>query len=136
MACLGTGARVALAALATVAAACAPDPEFDRLDYQDVSSAPDTAQLGRNQITVAQGIAVSARVSAIGDDREPLDLLELESEDPAVLGVTRGPTVGTFVFFGVEVGETNVLVISRGEQKGSVPARVAEQSGAASAGRD
>jgi len=84
-------------------------------------------ELGARDLTLVEGLAVDARVSAIDEDGEPMPVLELQSEDPAVFDVARGPRLGHWVFVGVAPGEARVAVLSDGRRVGRLPVTVQTQ---------
>jgi hypothetical protein len=102
---------------------------FEQLSYRRISSAPGYVSLGPRELILERGLAVRARVSALGDDGKPLPLLSLRSDDPAVFTIERGPRLGEYVFFGPRSGSTDVSVYSDGERVGRVAAQVIDAHG-------
>jgi hypothetical protein len=117
---------VSAAGLASILAlaGCSDDPKFDHLHFRNVSSAPGTASLRPTGVRLEAGIAVKARVSAIGDDGEALGLLELQSSDTSVFVVDLGPRLGEFVFYGVEEGSAELDVYAERIFQDSLPVSV------------
>jgi hypothetical protein len=104
------------------------EPSFGHLDIADVSYAPAKADLEPNHVTVAEGIAVKAHVSAVDSQGTVYEPLHLTSMDPQIVAVDPGPTAGSWVFSGVAVGKTSIRV-SGGGPLGSVGVEVVPQSG-------
>jgi hypothetical protein len=117
---------IAAAGLACACAltACSDDPSFDHLHFRNVSSAPGTASLRPTALRLETGIAVKARVSAIGDDGEPLGQLELQSSDTSIFVVDLGPRLGEYVFYGVEEGSAELDVYAERIFQDSLPVTV------------
>lgn len=124
---LGLAALTLMGTISCVAEPERSDASFTRLHYRRVSSAPGLVSLRDNAITLERGLAVRARVSAIGDDGKPLDLLRLTSNDEAVFRIEKGPRLGEYVFYGPQAGTTEVEVYSDDRFKGSVPVEILEQ---------
>ena len=123
----------ALAALASLAALTGCSG-FDRLDFTFESAPPDNATVSYTDIRIHSGIAVGviARPMDGNDEMDSDTLVQLESKNPAVLGVN--PAVREdpddppkFVLFGVSAGSTSVLVRIDGETQGEIPANVDAQ---------
>jgi hypothetical protein len=123
-----TGACVLAASLELGCTDERNDAPFEHLFYRNVSSAPGTVSLRPNEIRIERGLAVRARVTAMGSNGEPLDLLDLSSSDPETFVVDLGPRLGEFVFHGVRPGNAEIDVFSDRNFKGSVPVEVIEQS--------
>ena len=116
------------ALLSPVLLGCADDPTFEHLSFRRVSSAPGLATLRPREIDIEQGIAVKARVSAIGSDGEAMDLLELQSSDSRIFRVDLGPSLGEFVFYGVSRGTAELDVFTNnGVFRASLPVTVFAQ---------
>lgn len=127
--------RHGLAIPALVLSACAEPGPFHHLDVRDqtipgtpfrASRAPDV-DLGATSLRLVDGIATQARVSAIDDADEPMPVLELRSRDPEVFEVTRAPDLGRYVFFGAAPGSSELVIVSDGQQVGTVPVTVEPQ---------
>jgi len=108
---------------------CGEDPvRFRRLVYEDVSLAPQLAELEPRRITLTEGIAVSARVIALDSEDHRMAPLELEPDNPSILGVDRGAAEDAFIFYGVSVGQTDVAVVVDGRTEGIVDGEVVAQT--------
>ena len=107
------------------------DASFSHLTYgkrvEQTGDAAPATRLGGKTITVVEGLAVAARVSAIGDDDDPMPVLRLRSLDPERVGVERGPVLGWFVFYGVAPGRAELDVLSDGRRVGRVAVTVEPQ---------
>ena len=101
---------------------------FANLHYRRVSSAPGTVSLRPLEIEIERGLAVRARVSAIGADGEPMDVLELRSSDTSIFVIDLGPELGEYVFYGARAGSAEVDVYSDRKFQASIPATVLEQT--------
>ena len=111
--------------------ACVPEEPgrsaFAHLHYRNVSSAPGSVRLRPLEVEMERGLAVRARISAIGVNGEPLPLLDLRSGDPSVFVVELGPKLGEYVLYGVEEGETEMDVYSDMSFEASIPVTIVSQ---------
>jgi hypothetical protein len=127
---------LALGCACVLLSGCQSPGEYQRLDVREVTSPslPDSAtmgpplqSLGASEIDLFEGLAVQARVSALDDEGDPLPVLSLRSEDPAVFEVTRGVSLGRYIFVGISAGSTRLEVLSEGRRVGRVPVSVSRQ---------
>jgi hypothetical protein len=119
------------ATLASLALGCQEsrsNAPFDSLDFSNVSYAPGVVDLRPNEVQMERGMAVRARVSAIGTDGDPLDLLSLESTDTSVFSVDLGPELGEYVFYGTTSGQADLIVYSDRDEVGRVPVEIVDQT--------
>ena len=123
----------ALAALASLAVLTGCSG-FDRLDFTFESAPPDNATVSYADIRIHSGIAVGviARPMEGNDEMDSDTLVQLESKNPAILGVN--PAVREdpddppkFVLFGASAGSTTVVVRIDGETQAEIPANVDAQ---------
>lgn len=99
---------------------------FDHLLYREKTSPPGVANLSPTEIRIQQGIAIKARISAVDSAGQPLPVLDLQSANSSIFVSERGPSLGNYVFYGVEPGATELLVTSRGYLEASIPVDVVE----------
>ena len=105
-------------------------PRFDHLTYQNVSAPPEAVELAAQSVTLPVGVAVKATVGAVDNRYRPMDgLLDLDPVDPSVVGIELGPEDRSFVFFGAEIGSTQISVLLDGREAGRIGATVDEQTG-------
>lgn len=120
--------RASLVTAVLLLAGCSGEGDFDRLRVRDVSTPPSDVKprprLEGDEILLVEGVALGARVSAMDDEQEPLDLLDLESSDPDVFGVARGPEWGRYVFYGVAEGVATLRVYADQRQVGELTVTV------------
>lgn len=100
------------------------EPAFDHLEYSEISLAPGMAELEEKSVVLGEGVAVKAVVKAIDERGHAMSALELESGDPNVVGVEKGPEQGSFVFYARNVGTTELHVLSDETRVGGVSAEV------------
>ena len=113
---------------------------FDRLDFTFKSAPPDSAQVTFQQIRIHEGIALGVTARPM-DGSEQLDedmVVELESKNPAVIGVAPGlPDFDpeeeedranwSFVIFGASAGTAVIEVRIDGDVEAQIPATVEAQ---------
>lgn len=107
---------------------------FDRLDFSFESAPPDNATVTYGDIHIHDGIAVGviARPMDGNDEMDEDTVVELESKNPGILGVSRAverdeDDPPKFVLFGVSPGTTSVTVRIDGNVEGEIPATVEAQ---------
>ena len=122
---------VMAAALAFGSAACGDDEDpirFSHLEYSGASFVEGhPAELEPREIALEEGIAVSAYVVAKDNRGRAMHPLDLSSSDPNIMGVEPGAEAGYFVFYGAQVGDTDVEVLIGEQVRGQVAARVVPQ---------
>ena len=123
--------RPLLCALAVAAAALAGcGPSFDHLEFTNRTTPPDSTSVSENEIRIQVGIAIGV-IATPYDGNEAMDdedtTLELESDNPGVIGVDPALEHGSFVIYGVGAGTANVRIIVDGSDEGRIPATVTLQ---------
>jgi hypothetical protein len=121
--------RLALVCCAWAAlCACSDAAHYRELSFTQASDPPMPVQLDADHVDLVEGVAVSARVSAIDTEGKPMPVLTFKSGDPHVFGVARGPELGHWVFFGVARGKAQLEVDSDGHAVARLPVTVAAQT--------
>ena len=118
------------AGVGLVATACSSEDllPLNRIEFSDISSPRDTAVLKDGSITLAEGTAVSAKVTAIDTKDHNMGAVELESRDTSVIGVEPSVEQNTFVFYGVGEGSTEIDLLIVGKSRGEISVEVVAQS--------
>ena len=126
LACVAGGLALSALLLGT---GCGEDPiRFNRLLFEDVSYAQDVAEVETRSITLSEGTAIRARVTAIDSEGKRMAPLELDSRDRSIMTVDPGVAPDTFVFVGAGVGSTRIDIVIGGRTRGEVAAEVVPQS--------
>ncbi len=115
--------------LVLVLAGCKPAYDGVRLELED--TAPDGTVVSGEALVLIEGVPllISAELRSSKSkayDRED-NVLELESEDEAIVTVARTDKAWQFVIIGSLVGETCVRVVVDGDEMECIPAEVIAQ---------
>lgn len=111
-----------LAALASQVGCAAT---YDRTEITEVSQGSLPGAVSLNQVTVAEGALVTARVIPYNSDGHPIEGTIL-SDNPKVLECVRA-TDNKWAFLGVTPGKTTVVFLADGQVVGRATAEVTGQ---------
>lgn len=121
---------IALAGLLAPLAGCAPS--FDELELTPRTTPPATSSPTRvtsSSIEIQAGLAIGviARPLAGGQEMEEETVVELESDNPSVIGVDPALERGSFVIYGAGPGTASVDILINGAREGKLAATVTLQ---------
>jgi len=99
------------------------------VEFRAESAPPQAVTLESDHVEVPAGIAVGVTVRPFknNDEMDASVEVELESQQPGILGIDHGLDERAFVIYGAEPGATHIDIFFDGELVGDMPATVIGQ---------
>lgn len=85
------------------------EPDFERLQIDAIVTSPLGGRLSPQELSVPEGLALKANITALDDDRETMRL-SIRASDPTVVGVENVVTPRGYAFIGRRAGQTDLFV--------------------------
>lgn len=87
--------------------ACGPD--FERLRIDAIVPSALGGRFSPQELSVPEGLALKANITALDDDGEPMRL-SIRASDPTIVGVESVVTARGYTFIGRRAGTTDLFV--------------------------